>query len=902
MVSNTKQDLAKPTKPQTKQDSVQETKPQTQPSPAQHKELIAIFTPTGFLVDEAATKPATKPTAVFYDEHLLQAFRKAPYAALYDFGFLPPAAQMAASLAFLHDIARAFVEAVAHDSDVEILRRARSLPPEVFDDLLQNAPFALGMEYVDAPWMQAVWDQLGDVFNAEVAATKQLVADYLRTKSDTINVVGRVFFHLVEHASEDFPFAFLATYSTGDAGVVNHLPLKNALLEYEGHQEKLLTLLSTVSRAVDKSAFISGLVETGEIFHPLKLTAPEARVFLSEIQLYEACGIVCRIPNWWRKKTGARVALSVGGHQLAGIGLKALLACDPQLYLDGVPLTREEVADMLGQVEGLSFIKNKWVEVDHAKLQQLLVAFDAVGNLGDMTLADALRMQMGIERPPSLDDEIAVEVSNGEWLEHLRSVLLEPARAEHIVVGKQFKAQLRPYQQEGLNWLCAMQSNGLGALLADDMGLGKTVQLLALLDYRRTHGGGKTLLVLPASLLHNWQKEAEKFAPKLRCRVVHAAEKEFSLEEADLFITTYGMAARLESLQAVAWDMLIIDEAQAIKNPGTKQTRALKQIEATARVALTGTPIENKLSDLWSIFDFLNQGLLGTGKEFTAFTNTLKSDHAGYAKLKTMVSPFILRRLKTDKSVISDLPEKVEMKTYTTLTRKQAALYNALVKDLEASLDASSGIARKGLVLSSIMKFKQICNHPDHYTGQREFKAEYSGKFAELAQICETVREKREKMLVFTQFREMADPLARYLEAVFGAEGLVLHGQTPVKARGRMADRFNSDEYLPFMVLSLKAGGVGLNLTAANHVVHFDRWWNPAVENQANDRAFRIGQTKNVLVHKFVTTGTLEEKIDALLEQKQKLADDIIASSGESWITEMSNEDLINLVTLGGIS
>ncbi len=316
---------------------------------------------------------------------------------------------------------------------------------------------------------------------------------------------------------------------------------------------------------------------------------------------------------------------------------------------------------------------------------------------------------------------------------------------------------------------------------------------------------------------------------------------------------------------------------------------------------MTGTPIENKLSDLWSVFDFLNKGLLGSSKEFGEFAKSLKNNTDGYAKLRDIISPFILRRLKTDKKVISDLPDKIEIKAFTTLTKKQVVLYNALVKDLSKTLndDKLSNITRKGIILSSIMKFKQICNHPDQYLGQKTFDFENSGKFNKLAEICETIREKHEKVLVFTQFKEIATPLSKFLEIIFNKEGLVLHGGTAVKKRGEMVEQFNSEEnYIPFMVLSLKAGGVGLNLTSANHVIHFDRWWNPAIENQATDRAFRIGQQKNVVVHKFVTQGTIEEKIDKMLEEKQKLSSDIITSSGEKYITEMNNDQLLNLLKL----
>jgi non-specific serine/threonine protein kinase len=312
---------------------------------------------------------------------------------------------------------------------------------------------------------------------------------------------------------------------------------------------------------------------------------------------------------------------------------------------------------------------------------------------------------------------------------------------------------------------------------------------------------------------------------------------------------------------------------------------------------MTGTPVENRLSDLWSLFDCLNPGLLGTSKEFSDYAK--KMQHSGsYAKLRCIVSPFILRRLKTDKAIISDLPDKVEMKVYAALVKKQVVLYSTLVKELEKHLDSLDGIKRKGIVLASLMKFKQICNHPDQYLGQGAFDSAQSGKFQILGEICETIHAKRERVLVFTQFREMCDPLSEYLETVFDKRGLTLHGGTPVKKRAALVEKFNGEAHVPYMVLSLKAGGVGLNLTAANHVIHFDRWWNPAVENQATDRAFRIGQKKNVLVHKFITTGTIEEKIDAMIEDKIQLSGELVADSGENWITEMSSKDLMKLFSL----
>jgi len=371
------------------------------------------------------------------------------------------------------------------------------------------------------------------------------------------------------------------------------------------------------------------------------------------------------------------------------------------------------------------------------------------------------------------------------------------------------------------------------------------------------------------------------------------------LQDVDLVITSYGSLLRIPWLAETAWHLVVLDEAQAIKNPNAKQTRIAKKLNARSRFALTGTPIENRLGDLWSIFDFINPGLLGSAKQFTGFTKRLADrPHNPYGPLRALVRPYILRRLKTDKTVISDLPDKTEVKAFCQLSRKQAVLYQDAVDELAAQLDAAKGIKRKGLVLSLLMRFKQICNHPSQWLGDGAWSEEDSGKWVRLRDIAEVVAAKQEKMLVFTQFREVTSPLAGFLDSVFGRPGLVLHGETEVKKRKDLVRRFQEDEAVGFFVLSLKAGGAGLNLTAASHVVHFDRWWNPAIENQATDRAFRIGQNKNVLVHKFVCRGTVEEKIDQLIESKRHLSEDFLESGADLLLTELKDEELLKLVVL----
>ncbi|MCL2054312.1 MAG: DEAD/DEAH box helicase [Oscillospiraceae bacterium] len=857
-----------------------------------NNELNAILTADSFILDVHGEK------CLKDNKSLIKQFERDKYKALYELGFGAKKSEFAPALTFLQYIAKAFVKALSRDNDIEITRKAKPVEKSrTALEILHIIPYTIGIEHVSIEWIEMQWTKLAGVFDREISVFQGTVADYLKGKSEAINVVGRVFFHLVESGDESYPFAFLATYSTGTREKLSHLPLKNALLEYKDEQEALLALLSTVSRAADKSEFISELAESGELFSPLKFNPFEAYTVLKEIPLYEECGIVCRIPDWWKRNGNVKISVSVGDDKPSIVGIEAILSFNPSIFLGDVEMTREEIEMLLSQTSGLSFIKGKWVEVDNEKLQVALAAFDKAGKMTDMTFAEAMRMQLSTMDKLSAGG-LDIEVTNGQWLREIKEKLLNPEMIKDTDAGGGFKADLRHYQQKGLNWLAAMKTLGFGALLADDMGLGKTVQILALLEHMREKGG-KTLLVIPASLIFNWKNEAERFAPDLRYSIIHASHREIDLEAADLFITTYGMVQRLEKLKDVAWDLIVLDEAQAIKNSGTKQTKAVKALKSSSRIAMTGTPIENKLSDLWSIFDFLNKGMLGTAKEFRNFSKGLHENMAGYSRLRGIVNPFILRRLKTDKAVIADLPDKIEMKEYTSLTKKQVVLYKSLVTELEAALEnTDEGISRKGLVLASIMKFKQICNHPDQYLGQNSFNAAYSGKFERLAEICETIFEKRERVLIFTQFKEMTKPICDYLEEAFGRKGLLLHGGTMIKNRGELVKSFNGEEYVPFMVLSVKAGGVGLNLTAANHVIHFDRWWNPAVENQATDRAFRIGQQKNVTVHKFITAGTIEEKIDKMLEEKQKLADDIIADSGEKWVTELNNEELMKLFKL----
>ncbi|MFH1233448.1 MAG: DEAD/DEAH box helicase [Patescibacteria group bacterium] len=824
---------------------------------------------------------------------------------------------LSASLDIFRKLTRLFVKKLTQTPDLEILREKVDLilTTDEIDDFLSKIPFMVGAEYVNSAFVENIWLKLNIAFRNKVKTHKGSIDELIKTFNPDIHLAGRIYFHLVESKKDDLPFAFLATYSTSldNFGKSKHIPLKNALIEYGENSKKLLELLSTVYLAAKESKIVAELIENGEIFHPIALSAKDAFAILKEIIIYEKYGILCRIPNWWKNKTSAlKLNISIGNTSSSFFNKDSILDFKTNLLFDGEELSEDEAKKLLNESEGLAFIKGKWTEVNQEKLKKTLEAYEKAQQLmkqNGLSLRDAMYLQFNLQKDLGITDDDTVNISNGEWLKSVVEKLRKPDLINSISPSKDFIAELRPYQQKGLNWLYFLHSLQFGACLADDMGLGKTIQLLAFLNILKANKKNSTsLLIMPASLIWNWVNEINKFAPEIKYYVAHLSfeknndnvniNKNF-IDKYDLIITTYSLSKKYDWLKSYKWNYIILDEAQAIKNPGAKQTKAIKILNANNRIIMTGTPIENRLGDLWSLFDFLNPGLLGSVKEFSNFSNGLKDNPSGYAKLKKITSPYILRRLKTDKSVISDLPNKVEMKTYSDLSKKQAVLYCNLVEEIKTKLEnKTEGIERKGLILASLMKFKQLCNHPDQYLGRNEYSEIDSGKFLRLREICETIYEKRERVLIFTQFKEIAEPLKEYLETIFKHKGLVFHGGIPVKKRKEIVEKFQGHEYVPFMVLSLKAGGIGLNLTSANHVIHFDRWWNPAVENQATDRAFRIGQKKNVIVHKFITKGTLEEKIDAMLLEKANLSNEIIQSSNEALITEMSNEKLINLFTL----
>ena len=828
--------------------------------------------------------------------------------------------------AYWRELGSRHVTALCTRPDVEE-RRAEAPRPSAADleALASAAPMMPGAEYLTAEVLSALWVAIGEAFTAEQAESGATVQEFLKRLNPAWNVVGRVHFNLAENRKdEEAPFAFLATYTSrlSAHGQAQHQPLGQALREYAGqaNKERLLGLLLPVQRAAERCAWLKQMVEGGEVFHPLRWSVQEAFRFLGDVPELEQAGVVVRMPATWRagRPPRPRVTATVGGQAPAGLGTEALLDFRMDVTLDGETLSPAEVQALLSGSNGLALIRGRWVEVDRERLERTLERFQEAERLAaqdGLGFAEAMRMLAGadITQEGAVDgaDPDWSRIVAGPWLTETLNGLRSPEGLARIDPGGELRGTLRPYQHIGVRWLYLLSRLGLGACLADDMGLGKTLQVLSLLLVQRAEPATQklpSLLVAPASLLANWAAEIERFAPSLTALIAHPsalpAEKLKSLAPdklaaMDLVITSYGSLLRLPWLASTAWRLVILDEAQAIKNAGAKQTRAAKRLSAHARIALTGTPIENRLGDLWSIFDFINPGLLGSPKAFTSYTKRLAQRPANpYGPLRDLVRPYLLRRLKTDRSVISDLPDKTEVKAYCPLRRKQAALYHQAVQALAEALEDAEGIRRRGVVLAFLMRFKQICNHPSQWLGDGAWAEDDSGKWARLRELCEVIAAKQEKALVFTQFREITAPLAAFLGSVFGRPGLVLHGETEVKKRKELVRRFQEDESVPFFVLSLKAGGSGLNLTAASHVVHFDRWWNPAVENQATDRAFRIGQTRNVLVHKFVCKGTVEDKIDALIESKQQLSQGLLEGGGEINLTEMRDEELLRLVAL----
>ena len=886
-------------------------------------ELRLALTPRGRLrLIESERSSESGPDRPAF-KRIRDAFARGDGPGLFHLGAVEATSVLPPGPAYWRDFSRLFMTALCAVPDLEERRSKLQIPipTDALTRLTEAAPPMSGGEYLSVDTLRALWSEMESACSVEMDAFTGTVREFLQRKNPVWHSVGRVHFYLAEQKSNDAaPFAFLATYTArlGQHNKAQHYPLGRALQQYAGARNKqgLLALLKPVHEAADRSLFLRELVDSGRVFHPLGWTAAEAYRFLKDIPAFEASGILVRVPDWWKAGRGPRprVQVQIGGRPPAGLGLDALLDFSVDVVLGGEALNPKELREILESTGGLALIRGRWVEVDRGKLDQVLAHWKTVEAAADegLSFRDAMRLLSGAGgAEDTVPGEVVEEWSNrvsGEWLSKALKDLAEPVFDE-TELEDELQATLRPYQKAGVGWLRRLCEMGLGACLADDMGLGKTIQVLALLLFRKKRGvGGPSLLVVPASLIGNWCAEIDRFAPGLRALAAHPSampQKELrdltarTIAMHDLVVTSYGFLSRLPSVQSFQWDLLVLDEAQAIKNPSAKQTRSVKQLRSRNRIVLTGTPVENRLSDLWSIFDFVNPGLLGSARTFKTFSKRLdQREKSRYAPLRKLIRPYILRRLKTDRNVIADLPEKTEVVAYCTLTKIQAALYEESVNLLSEQLTRLDGIKRRGVVLAFLTRFKQICNHPSQWLGDNGYRPGDSGKFHRIGELCETMAARQEKVLVFTQYREMTGPLARFLAGVFGRPGVTLDGQTPVRKRAALVRRFQEDDDVGFFVLSLKAAGTGLNLTAASHVIHFDRWWNPAVENQATDRAFRIGQTKNVMVHPFVCRGTVEEKIELLIAGKKQMSTELLEGGGDKLLTELDDKQLLDLVSL----
>ena len=672
-------------------------------------------------------------------------------------------------------------------------------------------------------------------------------------------------------------------------------------------------LLSSLGQASGICPSITASLENARPAGYLLDTARAHQFLTEEAVALEQAGYGVMLPAWWTRK-GTKVRLAVqakvkspkmqGG---SGLSLETIVQFDWEVALGDQRLTLRELEALARMKAPLVRVRGQWVEVSAEEIQAAIDFWRKKGT-ENATVRDVIQMALGARDAPQGFGFNGVRATG--WIGKLLKQLDGQAEFKELASPRGFSGTLRPYQVRGYSWLSFLREWGLGACLADDMGLGKTIQTLALIQRDwRADGKRPVLLVCPTSVANNWRKEAARFTPRLPVLVHHGpgrkrgATFKKEVEGHAIVVSSYGLVHRdLKFLKEVPWGGVVLDEAQNIKNPETKQARAAQSLVADYRIALTGTPVENNVGDLWSIMEFLNPGFLGSQSEFKRnFFVPIQAERDASAaeRLKRVTGPFILRRLKTDRSIISDLPEKLETKVFCPLTKEQASLYASVLKETEEALESADGIQRRGLVLATLSKLKQVCNHPAQFLGDNSGINGRSGKLTRLTEMLEEVIEVGDRALVFSQFAEMGDLLQRQVQETFGLEALFLHGGVPKRQRDRMVERFQDEGGGPqVFILSLKAGGTGLNLTSANHVFHFDRWWNPAVEDQATDRVFRIGQTRNVQVHKFICAGTLEEKIDEMIEIKKEISERVVGA-GEGWLTELSNDDLREVLALG---
>lgn len=802
------------------------------------------------------------------------------------------------------------------------------LPPERLSSMLESLPplqgAAVGTATL-AAWIESLEPALLALAERECCSPET----WLCRLGEGWQQLGMLCFHLAENAgegAESAPFAFIATFvhKAGQDGKPRHAPLGLAPRLLANDHAALLDLLRPLRQVSQQSPFLRQLVDSQHVYKPCAWSARQAHAFLEALPQLEAAGIETRMVNLWkarppRVELEVRVETGGGGKPDAApsVNINSLLRFVPQVVLGDRNLTEAELKELLeGDGDGLVRFRGEWVRLDKEKLTRLLNSWRQAMrmSMGGIPLLSGLRYLLGkrkeaVPNLPPVEDGMRLALGAGLALAlsqlHFgnRAPILPPA----------LQQTLRHYQQDGVRFLLNVTEAGFGACLADDMGLGKTLQVIAWLTHLEAEGcigGGKgaALIVAPASLLSNWQEELARFAPHLRVAVLHpyALDRRSAdtlrrnpawlLRSAHVALTTYGMVTRQELLAGIRYPAVVLDEAQAVKNATSRRSQAVARLSSPRRVALSGTPVENSLSELRSLFEFLNPGLLGTEKDFNAMVRDMGSD---YTPLRRLVRPFLLRRLKSDPKLLPELPPKSEQAAYCFFTPEQAGLYAREVENLRAVMAEPDPRTRLMLVLPVLSRFKQICNHPAQYLGEGYYAPEASGKFQRLGHLARAIAAEGSACLVFTQYRSIIEPLHDFLAEIFGCPGLTLHGGTPIAERQKLVQNFQAPGGPPFFILSLKAAGTGLTLTRARHVIHFDRWWNPAVENQASDRAYRIGQTQPVVIHPLITRGTLEENIHRMLTRKSAMADALLSGGMEQLLLNMGAEELMQLI--GGV-
>lgn len=752
---------------------------------------------------------------------------------------------------------------------------------------------------------------------AQIAAAKSDVSEWLQSLHPHWGLVGKIVMHLAETpAPSTTPFARLVTWveKIGSGKKPQHLPLGRAM-----QSERAGQIWQILQQAATAVPWLQQAMAANTLLNMQTLDSREAYDFLLQVDALQNQGIITMVPDWWQKKARrVQMEVQLGQRSVPG-AMGGVAGLNYELSLHGKPLSQAERQLIEGVERGLVLLRGEWVEVDNARLQHLRQAWQKLEQLCEHGFGITQAMRWALLGPyaglqAAADDLAWQQVHLGEALQQRlqadsNSELLPQGQVEGL------QAKLRGYQLEGLQWMLRMCSYGAGVCLADDMGLGKTLQVIALLWWLKQQKFAESkcfaLVLAPASLLFNWRRELQRFAPQLRVYVEHAdfnKQQSASREDCDVVISSYGMLRRGALQWKDAWEVLVFDEAQNIKNPASAQAQAMYKVRAAYRIALSGTPIENSAMDVWSIMQVLNPGLLGSANEFEAFLQQVPDS---YARVRRLLAPFVLRRLKSDPQVAPELPPKIEKVEYLLPTRQQSILYARLLTEFKTILQQCKPqeqhdeakqqqltMQRQGAVLSYLSQFKQLCNHPALWHGQGDFSPQHSAKMLRLGEVATELASRGEALIVFTQYKQMCAPLAEFLAQKMGRAGLMLHGSTPVAQRQALVERFQAADGPPFFVISLKAGGTGLTLTRAHFVLHFDRWWNPAIENQATDRSHRIGQKQQVEVLKLALQGTLEERIDLILSAKQQLADDLLGNSSANNVewAKMSDEQLLQLL------